>query len=92
MPEPKDLWGAGVQVSAPECDHGASVGAKHLCVQSPAGCGKEGRQGSTGRHQLRFLFLPFWSGRLHAVTVWVVSQLLNLTCAVMFLLSGHRQQ
>lgn len=50
MPVPKDLWGAGVRVrlvyfSAPECGHGATVGAEQLCVQNPAGCGKEGRTG-----------------------------------------------
>lgn len=42
--------GAGAQVrlgycSAPDCGHGATVGAKQLCVQNPAGCGKEGQEG-----------------------------------------------
>lgn len=53
VPVPKDLWGAGVRVrlvyfSAPECGHGATVGAKQLCVQKSAVCGME-RQ--TGQHR-----------------------------------------
>lgn len=45
MPVPEDLCRAGAPVrlvyfSAPEYGHGATVGAKQLCVQSPAGCGK----------------------------------------------------